>query len=172
MRLFSLVLVVACGGQTAPAEPTTEPSTQHPSEPVVDPTPVEPQLDPSPEPVLRFWAEAQDEGATLHVQNRGTEAVRLSSTVALEVKEGESWSDVPMEFTLRMDCETPPEECITLAPGAEFIPPTWTGMRGDAQCDCERCVPQPGEVRFVVKSCAPEGMRPHEVRSESLVRGG
>lgn len=171
MRSIWLALLIACGGQAAPSsEGTAEASGQDPTEPVVDPTPVEPALDPSPAPVLRFWAVKDDEGATLHVQNRGTETVRLRSAVALELKEGEAWSDVPVELALRMDCETPVDDCVSLAPGAELIPPAWNGKRGDAQCDCERCVDLPGEVRFVVQSCAPEGHRPHEVRSEPLTR--
>ena len=163
------VLAIACGGQTAPPEPTTEAAEPTQTREVAQ-APAEPSVDPAPAPVLRFWAEPADEGATLHVQNRGTDAVQLRSAVGIEVKEGESWTDVPVELALRMDCESPVDECITLAPGAELVPPAWTGKRGDAQCDCERCVALPGEVRFVVQSCAPEGTRPHEVRSESLVR--
>ena len=170
VALGSVLCLLACGGQAATPEPSSERAAHNPTEPVVDPTPVEPTLDPSPEPVLRFWAEPNEEGATLHVQNRGTETVRLRSAVGLELKEGESWSDVPVELALRMDCESDVAECITLAPGAELVPPPWNGMRGHAQCDCERCVDLPGEVRFVIQSCAPEGHRPHEVRSEPLTR--
>lgn len=170
MRLLGLAALIACGGQAAPPEPRAEASGQDPRQPVVDPAPVEPALDPSPPPVLRFWAEKNDEGATLHVQNRGTEAVQLRSAVGLELEQGEAWSEVPVELALRMDCETPVDDCVTLAPGAELVPPPWNGKRGDAQCDCERCVELPGKVRFVVQSCAPEGHRPHEVRSEPLTR--
>ncbi|MEM9071246.1 MAG: hypothetical protein AAGE52_22230, partial [Myxococcota bacterium] len=108
--------------------------------------------------------------ATIHVENRGTAPVSLRSGARFETRGEDGWQPLQVEWTLRADCEATPAECVTLAVGAELIPPPWTGDRGDAQCGCERCTPvDPGaEVRVVVESCAPEGTTPHEVAGETF----
>ncbi len=92
-------------------------------------------------------------GIALEAHGPGT--VRLRRDVAVERAAGEGFERVAAEgLTLRPDCATEAPECIELAPGAELAPPPWTGVLGEAQCDCDDCRPAPpGRYRFVVTTC-------------------
>lgn len=117
----------------------------------------EPSADPGPLPQLRITVDVDDYAghATARIANVGAE-VQLSSELSLERRRGEDWSPVDgAALALRYDCASAAPECVTLAPGAVFIPPAWLGTIGDAQCACERCVPaEEGTYRFVARSCA------------------
>ncbi|MGE0784831.1 MAG: hypothetical protein AB7S26_04010 [Sandaracinaceae bacterium] len=123
-------------------------------------------VDPGPAPEVTVIAEparhARDVG--LRVENHGAEVVQLSSAVGVERQDGDAFRAVDgVEMHLRFDCEVAPPECVTLAPGAAYLPPAWKAMVGHAQCECERCAAAPpGNYRFVVRSCN----RAHAVVSE------
>jgi hypothetical protein len=106
--------------------------------------------------VVRGARAATGRDVSFVVENHGRAEVSLRSEVAIERRDGEAWSAVDeiQSVSLRMDCQTAPPECVTLAPGAALHPPAWTGMIGDAQCMCERCVDAPaGAYRIVVTTC-------------------
>jgi hypothetical protein len=90
----------------------------------------------------------------VRVENHGTAPTNVGGNLLLQRRDGDAWEDVSARVQLRFDCRTEAPDCATLAPGAVWIPPDWTGMLGDAQCDCERCAPAPaGTYRFVARSC-------------------
>jgi len=127
-------------------------------------------VDPGPAPELGLAVEPGRDGATsLIVDNRGEEPVRLATALSLERQDGEAFTAVEGigGLALRFDCTTPPEECVTLIPGAALHPPPWSGDLGDAQCDCERCADAPtGTYRFVVTTCGGG----HRVQSPAFER--
>lgn len=124
--------------------------------------------DPGPVPVLRLRGEVDrfERRVAISVENHGTEAIELRTALALQKEDGDSWDDVSASLALRDTCAAETSECITLAPGAVYIPPAWTGQLGDAQCDCERCARAPaGTYRLVVTSCSGA----HRVEGEPIV---
>jgi len=138
------------------ASSTEESPPEDPPEPV----------DPGPPPVLRVAGVPAEHGreVAIRVENRGDAEAEISPEVALQVRDGDAWSDVDeVDLRLRYSCEDEVPECVTLAPGGTYLPPPWLGVLGDAQCACERCVAAPaGEYRFVVRSCS----RAHVVEGE------
>lgn len=103
----------------------------------------------------------------ISIEAHGPGAVRLSPVVRVERAVGEGFEQAA-ELSLRADCATQAPECVELAPGAELVPPPWTGALGDAQCACDDCSPAPrGRYRFVVTTC--EGG--HRVESEPFTLG-
>lgn len=116
----------------------------------------EPRADPGPRPEVRVTAEVDPHArhVTPRVENHGPEA-RLDRGLTLERRQGREWSAVDaVDLALRFSCEDEAAECVTLAPGAVFIPPPWLGTLGDAQCACEGCEDaEPGTYRFVARSC-------------------
>ncbi len=121
-------------------------------------------------PTVQVVAEVDSyaQRVSLRVENRGTATTELSGRVELERREGDQWQAVDVRLHLRDGCNGDSIECLTLAPGAVFIPPPWLGMLGDAQCTCEQCSSAPaGSYRFVVRSCSgahPVAGEPFEVR--------
>lgn len=88
--------------------------------------------------------------------NATREPIRVQPRLAVERRTTDGWVIVePLSnVSLRHDCERPPSECVTLAPGAELFPPAWLGKAGDAQCACTGCGADiQGELRFVAMSC-------------------
>jgi len=162
-----------CSGSSAP-----------PADPGPDPAPgaeegtggedragaAEPPVDPGPEPVLRVTGEPSGHAprVAIRIENRGDEAAELATALGLQRRAGEAWRDVePVELALRFSCEDPVPDCVTLAPGAVYLPPPWLGTTGEAQCECAECGPaEPGEYRFVVRSCS----RAHAVAGEPFTR--
>ncbi len=127
-----------------------------------------PPPDPGPPPVLRVAGapDAHSRAVELRVENHGTEEASLASAVTVQRLDGEAWVD-RARLELRFSCTDPVTDCVTLAPGAVYLPPPWLGMVGDAQCDCDRCAPaEPGTYRFVVRSCGGA----HAVESEPFTR--
>lgn len=162
---------IGCGGgcsgasdappRTESAQRTEAAGGEDHAEPAID-------ADPGPVPVLRLRGEVDrhDRRVAIHVENHGTEAIELRTAVALEREDGDDWDDVSAALTLRDTCAAEASECITLAPGAVYIPPAWTGQLGDAQCECERCAPAPaGTYRLIVTSCSGA----HRVEGEPIV---
>jgi hypothetical protein len=92
---------------------------------------------------------------TLRVANRGQEPAALRGEVLLEREGPDGFAPLDdVALDLRYACGEAAPECVTLAPGATYIPPPWLGRQGDAQCGCEGCAPAPaGTYRFVVQSC-------------------
>jgi hypothetical protein len=164
MRVACLAIALAftsCGGEpepTRPAPPTTETAqTTPPSTEVVapsaDPLTVEP---PGPAPTFVFTIAPETTTVGISIANHGTADVRLRSSVTVEVESGGTFAAAPSSstLTLRYDCSHEPEDCVTLAPGAELLPPSWLGTWGDMQCVCTRCGPvEPGSYRLVVTTC-------------------
>lgn len=157
-----------CGGATAtPADDPTEPRAAGDDSHAAPPTEAaDPPVEPGPRPVLRVVGQPDphSRSVALRIENRGAENAELSGAVALQRRSGEAWSDVEgTSLDLRFSCEDAAPECVTLAPGAIYLPPPWMGLVGDAQCLCERCAPAPaGEYRLVVRSCS----RAHTVEGE------
>ena len=148
-----------CGGaqETAEQPPTNEPS-DHAATPDEAADPAEPVevVDPGPRPVLRISGQpdAHEGSVVIRVENRGAESAELAGALGLQRQQGDAWQDVEVQLDLRFSCDDAAPECVTLAPGAAYIPPPWLGVSGDAQCACEECGPAAdGEYRFVVRSC-------------------
>lgn len=166
LALILTLLFAGCGngcsgsadesGASSGSAQRTEASGGESAETPTPPAEREPPPDPGPPPELRVSAEvdAYDGHATPRIANLG-DATELSGTLALERREGESWTAVEdVRLLLRYACDEAPAECVTLAPGAVFIPPPWLGRSGEAQCECEECGPaDEGTYRFVVRSC-------------------
>lgn len=161
-----------CGGEptTSTEIAETEGTTGRDRPPATETTPptetvAETPLDPAPPPSLRLITALDGEGATVRVQNHGAAVARLRGRVSVQRQNGDTWEELTGVFGLRPHCQAEVPDCLDLAPGGELLPPAWLGTRGDAQCACNRCAPVDGTVRFVVRSCAPEGHTPHEVAS-------
>jgi len=169
MRPSHLALIVClcfagCGGGCSGASEEADPPESRASqrteasggESTPGPVESEPPADPGPAPELRVTADvdAYAGHATARIANLGDET-ELSGALGLQRRRGEAWSDVDgVALDLRFACDEEPPECVTLAPGAVFIPPAWLGTGGDAQCGCEECSPaEEGTYRFVVRSC-------------------
>lgn len=117
---------------------------------------VAPPVDPGPPPVVRLVGEpdAHSREVLIRVENRGDASTELGRTVRVERQTDGGWDAVDVELSLRYSCEDEAMECVTLAPGATYLPPPWLGTIGQAQCECERCAAaEPGTYRFVLQSC-------------------
>jgi hypothetical protein len=126
-------------------------------------------VDHGPPPVVRIAVEVDPHGrsGSVRVENRGTERAEIAPELVLERRSGSAWENAGASIELRDSCEVAAERCITLAPGAVFLPPEWLGTIGDAQCACERCVPaETGTYRFRAQSCGGHAIEgePFEVR--------
>ncbi len=159
--LIGLSVGGCSGGCSGPSEETTPTSTatqrtEASGDEHAGDTIPEAAADPGPAPVLRVIGETDrhDRQVAIHVENHGAEPAELRSRLTLQRREGERWTDLRTRIDLRFSCEEEASECVTLAPGAEYIPPPWLGTDGDAQCVCTRCGPAPaGTYRFVATSC-------------------
>jgi len=92
----------------------------------------------------------------IRIENRGDETTQLAGSVGLQYRSADARSDADaVHLDLRYSCEDEAAECVTLAPGAIYLPPAWLGTIGDAQCTCTRCAAaEAGTYRFVVRSCS------------------
>ena len=117
-----------------------------------------PVAEPGPAPTVRVRGEIDAHARTVtpRIESSGPEATRIGA-LAIERRRGDSWAPVEeVSLGLRYACDAEPEACVTLAPGAVFIPPAWLGVRGDAQCECDDCPREAaGVYRFVVRGCDP-----------------
>lgn len=140
-------------GQPPPEQTPTDQAAESPAdEPPVSAEPV----DPGPRPVLRVVGEPAPHERTvaIRIENRGSEPVELAGTIGLQRQEGSTFEDVSANLDLRFSCEERAPECVTLAPGAAYLPPPWLARLGDAQCECDECAVAPGGTyRFVIRSC-------------------
>ena len=158
---LSIVLAFSsCGGEPEPSRPvpvatdvtTAVPTTTTAPPPSAPPT----SIAPSAPPTLTFVATPSHTGVALSIANHGSVGASLSAHVIVEVEHAGTFAAAPATsaLTLRYDCAHEADACVTLAPGAELLPPEWLGTSGDMQCACERCVPvEPGSYRLVVTSC-------------------
>jgi hypothetical protein len=163
LRLTLLALVLAACGSPPPQETTPAPpeppaeATEGTAPPAPTAAPPPPASVPGPAPVLSVTGTPATVGqhVAISVVNRGPSAAELGTAIAIEVEHDGAF--VPTDrggLTLRYDCAQEPPACVTLAPGAELIPPEWLGTWGDVQCVCTRCGPvEPGTYRFVVTTC-------------------
>ncbi len=165
MRVACLTIALAfssCGGAPEPTQPrpptapteATPPPAEAVEEVAAPPTTAAPP--PGPAPTLALVATPGPDGVAISIANHGGADASLRSAVVVEVDEGGSFSGAPSSSTLalRYDCAREPEPCVTLAPGAELLPPAWLGTWGDMQCVCTRCGPvAPGRYRLVVTTC-------------------
>ncbi|HJL14484.1 MAG TPA: hypothetical protein RMH99_02440 [Sandaracinaceae bacterium LLY-WYZ-13_1] len=164
LAALSVLWFAGCGGGCSGASDEGEPSStsagrteaQGPASASTGGEESEPAVDPGPPPQLRVTGEIDPHHRTVtaRVANRG-DRTNLRGRFGLERQVDDEWTPVPdVALDLRYSCEDEPPECVTLAPGAVFIPPPWQGMVGDAQCECEECGPAPaGTYRFVIHSC-------------------
>lgn len=145
---------------TTQTESTGGAQTDEASEPV----------DPGPPPVLQVSGEPDEHSrrVAIRIENHGTDEAEIAGAVVLQRRSGEGFEDVEgVSLDLRFTCEDEPPECVTLAPGAVYLPPPWLGTIGDAQCACEECGPAPaGTYRFVVQSCN----RAHTIEGDPFER--
>jgi len=87
----------------------------------------------------------------LHIQNRGTSRVMFSSKLSLERKQQEIFEAVSgQQLHVTSDCDTRPEPCIALAPGAERVPVSLGWREGDMQCNNSGAQLAAGEYRVVL----------------------
>jgi hypothetical protein len=88
--------------------------------------------------------------STVHVQNRGSDELNVS--LAVEWAAGAQHASFPSG--LRADCAPGRETCLTLAPGAELIPPPWRVTADGKLCQCDRCNTLPnGDAHVIVQRC-------------------
>ncbi len=128
-----------------------EPEIAAPSEPTPAPAPP-----PGPAPTLSLSGAPRTLGrhVAISIVNRGGAPAEVSSTLAIEVERNGAFVAEGQTLRLRYDCATEPPACVTLAPGAELIPPEWLGTWGDVQCVCTRCGPaEAGTYRLVATTC-------------------
>jgi hypothetical protein len=80
---------------------------------------------------------------------------RLRAEVQVEREVGGRWERVGTAgLRLRARCEDAASDCVTLERDTELVVVPWSGMLGDAQCECTRCAPAPaGRYRFVATTC-------------------
>jgi hypothetical protein len=113
-------------------------------------------VDPGPPPELRVTGERARHGreVTIRIENRGAQT-RVAGQLVLQRERDGTWAtENGVQLDLRFSCHDEAPDCVTLAPGAVYLPPSWLGTIGDSQCLCERCVPAPsGTYRFLVTSC-------------------
>ena len=101
------------------------------------------------------------------VESRGDSPARLRSGVTIERRIDGSWEPAGARgMALRASCAQEAPDCVELVGGAELRPPPWNKRREPTQCGAEGDSSPPGEYRFVVESCAPEGHEPHRVASD------
>jgi hypothetical protein len=179
VRLACLSIVLAftsCGGEPEPSRPeppATETSEGTPTEAtdsVAPPTSIVAPSQPSEAPTLTFVATPGPSTVALSLSNHGTSEVSLRAGVIVEVDSGGTFASAPSTSTLalRYDCAHEADGCVTLAPGAELLPPEWLGTWGDMQCVCTRCGPVPaGNYRLVVTTC--DGA--HRIESNAFAMG-
>lgn len=113
---------------------------------------------------------ASDQGVQVSVQNRGSASVSLRSRLDVMRSDGSVATAATTEGpVLRWSCEQAQTPCVTLAPGAEYLPPVWPGKRGKGTCgDCATCEDvAPGSYVLVAKACDKDV----EVRSEAFAIG-
>lgn len=159
---FFCVAIAGCGGGCSGSvdeEPSTSGSAAQRTEASGgerDDEQPTPQADPGPPPEVVVTAEVDGHSrqVTPRVANHGDQT-QLASAFVVERRRDDGWTAVEdVDLSLRFSCDEVAPDCVTLAPGAVFIPPPWLGMIGDAQCICEHCRrAEAGTYRFVVRSC-------------------
>ncbi len=100
------------------------------------------------------------DGVALSVQNHAAVNVKLKTALRIEHRASDRW--VPVTATglaLRDSCAIEPAACVTLAPGAELLPPPWPAVAGRGQCGaCAECPAiTAGDYRVVVDACEGNG---------------
>jgi len=169
LLVFALGACGACGSASdSSGASEQDPVTDSPPEPSAGGSEESTPLDPNAPPVVTLTGEPAEGGVAIVVQSRGDEPARVRSTVRVEGRAGDGWVAVSTgeSVKLRARCEDEPPACVELVPGAELRAVPWGELAGQAQCECERCAAvDPGEYRFVLESCAPEGHAPHELAS-------
>lgn len=96
------------------------------------------------------------EGAVISVQNHAAISVKLKPTVRVEHRAGDRWLPVVATgLALRFSCASEQVDCVTLAPGAELLPPLWPAVQGRGACAaCAECPAiAAGEYRLVIEAC-------------------
>jgi hypothetical protein len=149
----------SCGGQPEPSRPVPEstavaPTTAPPAS--TAPPPPTTTATPSEPPTLVFAATPVTSHVAMSIANHGASETSLAARVIVEVEHDGAFAEVPSTsaLALRYDCAHEAEHCVTLAAGAELLPPDWLGTWGDMQCVCTRCGPvEPGNYRLVVTTC-------------------
>ena len=171
LALGSCLVIAGCGngcsGTPEEAAPRDNRQAQRTEASGGEVDEVAPPVDPGPVPEVRVVGvvDAHERAVTPRVESRGDEPAELSSSVALQRRDGDGWVDVDGgELHLRFACDEEIPDCLTLAPGAVLLPPAWNGTTGTTQCECDgRCPDAPaGTYRFVVRSCS----RAHAVEGE------
>jgi hypothetical protein len=119
---------------------------------------------------VKVVGEASAQGVQVKIQNRGKGNVSLRSQ--LHVIGGDGTTALPANAqgpVLRWSCEQAVTTCVTLAPGAEYLPPPWPGKSGKGTCgECANCVDvAPGSYVLVAKACDKDV----EARSDAFVIG-
>lgn len=162
--LFASIVAGCSGGCSGASEETPATASAQRTEASGGETPTV-AAEPGPVPVLRIAGavDRYDRSVALRVENRGTEQIELRSALALQQQDGEGWGEVSARLALRDSCSADAPECITLAPGAVYIPTAWKAKLGDAQCGDGEAAPA-GTYRVVVTSCSGA----HQVEGEPI----
>lgn len=149
--LWIALAFTSCGGEPGPTRPEppaadTAEATR-PTEERAQPTtvPSGTQASSAP-PTLAFVATTSFDGVALSVANHGTSDVALRTSVAMEVETNGVFAAGPSgaALALRYDCEHAQDDCVTLAPGGELLPPS---------CASSSVPTEPGSYRLVVTTC-------------------
>jgi hypothetical protein len=137
----------AAGGSAAHARPEAPP----PEAPRLEALSPEAPLDPAPAVELRSTIDPYAR-VTLSIANRGAEAVRVGSALALEREEG-AFAPASDLGAFALGEELAEAGCVTLAPGAE-LRGTWSCLRAEAPGLVRGCERAPdGRYRFVAQAC-------------------
>jgi hypothetical protein len=112
-------------------------------------------------------------GMGLRVVNVDPGDLDLHRDVAVEREVNGRWESVGVAgLQLRDRCETSPADRVTVARDASLTIVAWSGMQGDAQCDCTRCASTPaGRYRFRVTAwnCAAARHAQRSVHAPALL---
>lgn len=97
---------------------------------------------------------ARDVGLRVVNDDPAAFSANLSAEVTVQRLVGGSWTPVSVAgLLLRETCDQVVGRTVTIPRDTSLEMVPWTGMLGDAQCDCTRCAPAPaGTYRFVVQS--------------------
>lgn len=100
-------------------------------------------------------ASGREVGLRVVNDDPGDFPARLRPEVVVEREVGGRWQRVSTAgLLLRARCEDAATDCVTIEADDELSIVPWSGMLGDAQCECTRCAPAPaGRYRFVVSTC-------------------
>ncbi len=165
MRLRSVAVALAVLWALACGSKDQRDASQSPQA-MQQATPLAAEKKPLPDPAppaplsVKLTLRHEAGGLGLSVQNRGDEPVSLARSVTLaRNRDGQDTQISGQALVLAANCES--EGCVTLAPGAELLAPSWLDIQGAERCGALLSPGPEGNYRLRVSSC--DGTRAAEL---------